>query len=113
MIEALLITLQLVLIVGLIWMRRWKMRAFEYYETKSTAIQREWLRLVGVEAYYYAERTYHNYDGPAKLNEAIKYVLDRAEGQGLIVTYPEVRAVVERACSEVSFGKQKVKRSIS
>lgn len=113
MIEALLITLQLVLIVGLISMHRWKMRAFEYYETKSTAIRREWLRLVGVEAYHYAERTYYTYDGPAKLNEAIKYVLDRAEGQGLVVTYPEVRAVVERACSEVAFGKQQLKRSIS
>ena len=86
-------------------MRHWKLRAFAYYETKSTAIQREWLRLVGVEAYHYAERTFYQHDGPAKLNEAIKYVLDRAEGQGVEISYPEVRAVTERACSEVAGNK--------
>ncbi|MGB8956367.1 MAG: hypothetical protein WCC10_13420, partial [Tumebacillaceae bacterium] len=73
--------------------------------TKTSAAEREWLRLVGTEAFHYAERAFAHYDGPAKLNEAVKYVLERAKRQDTEFTYPEIRAVIEKAWTEVSAAK--------
>lgn len=98
--NALLILLQIVLVVGLSMLRRWKLQMEEYYAKHSTVQQRKLLALVGNEAFHYAEQVFHTHDGPAKLNEAVKYVLDRAVSHGLQVTYPEVRAVVEKAWAE-------------
>jgi LL-H family phage holin len=98
--SALLIVLQIALLAALWLLHRWKVQAEEYYLKHSTKQQREWLALVGNEAFHYAEQVFASHDGPAKLNEAVKYVLDRAAAHGVHITYPEVRAVVEKAWAE-------------
>lgn len=98
--ELLLVGLETLLVLLLHLFRRWRGYALQYYTAKTTATQREWLRLVGMEAFHYAERVYALLDGPAKLNEAVKYVLVRAEAHGMDVTYPEIRAVIEKAWSD-------------
>lgn len=92
--------LELGLFVLLVVLHRWKLRAARYYRAKTTVRQREWLSLIGQEAFHYAERAFGHYDGPAKLNEAVKYVLERSDLQGVEVTYPEIRAVIEKAWAE-------------
>ncbi|MGZ4123083.1 MAG: phage holin, LLH family [Tumebacillaceae bacterium] len=98
--ELVLVGAETLLLVILGLFQRWKAYAMQYYHTKTTATQREWLRLVGVEAFHYAERAFAGWDGQAKLNEAVKYVLDRAHVLGIDVSYPEIRAVIEKAWSE-------------
>jgi hypothetical protein len=98
--ELLLVGLETALLLLIRLFQHWKGYALHYYTAKTTATQREWLRLVGVEAFHYAERAFVLLDGPAKLNEAVKYVLDRAEPLGIEVTYQEIRAVIEKAWSE-------------
>lgn len=100
--EIILIALEITLLVGLGLLHRWKMRAHSYYVTHTTIKQREWLKLVGNEAFHYAEQVFSHYDGPAKLNEAIQYVLERAESQGITVNYAEIRAVIEKAWWETN-----------
>ncbi|MBL0386167.1 hypothetical protein JJB07_05815 [Tumebacillus sp. ITR2] len=98
--DALLVLLQIALFAGLVLLQKWKTQAVEYYAKRNTTSQREWLKLVGNEAFHYAEQVFTAHDGPAKLNEAVKYVLDRAQTHGIPVTYPEVRAVIEKAWAE-------------
>lgn len=102
--ELLLIGLETLLLLGIALFHRFRQMAAQYCASKTTAAQREWLRLVGVEAYHYAERAFLQFDGPAKLNEAVKYVLDRADSYGLHITYPEIRAVIEKAWTEANAG---------
>lgn len=96
----LLTGLEAAMMLGLTLLHRWKRRAIELYQRQTTAAERQWLQLVGVEAFHYAERVFRECDGPAKLNEAVKYVLDRTSTHGVDVTYSEIRAVIERAWSE-------------
>lgn len=106
--EALLLLLQLAALAALALLQQWKAKAVEYYAHRTTKQQREWLALVGNEAFHYAEQVFLTYDGPAKLNEAVKYVLDRAKMHNLQVTYPEVRAVIEKAWAEFQTTKTAV-----
>ncbi|KEO83050.1 phage holin, LLH family [Tumebacillus flagellatus] len=104
--DALLLLLQIAVFVAIGLLQKWKAQAVEYYTKHSTTQQREWLRMVGNEAFHYAERVFATFDGPGKLNEAVKYVLDRADFHGIHVTYPEVRAVIEKAWSEFQVQQQ-------
>ncbi|ASS74461.1 hypothetical protein CIG75_05290 [Tumebacillus algifaecis] len=97
--------LELGLFVLLVVLYRWKLKALGYYRTTMSVRQREWLNLIGREAFHYAERAFTHYDGPAKLNEAVKYVLERSDQQGVEVTYPEIRAVIEKAKAEMVLSK--------
>ncbi|ARU59771.1 hypothetical protein CBW65_00930 [Tumebacillus avium] len=98
--DILLVGMELGMFVLLVVLHRWKLKAVRYYRTKTTVRQREWLNLIGQEAFHYAERAFTHYDGPAKLNEAVKYVLERSDSHGVDVTYPEIRAVIEKAWAE-------------
>lgn len=104
--ELLLLGLETLLLFGAGVLHRLKASATKYYVSRTSATQREWLRLVGVEAFHYAERAYAALDGPAKLNEAVKYVLDRAGSLGLDISYPEIRAVIEKAWTEANVEKK-------
>ncbi|WP_170119365.1 phage holin [Tumebacillus permanentifrigoris] len=103
--SALLLLLQIAVVSGLILLKRWKLQMEAYYAKQTTVQQRELLALVGNEAFHYAEQVFAQHDGPAKLNEAVKYVLDRATSHRLQVTYPEVRAVIEKAWAEFEIQK--------
>jgi len=89
-------------LTAVLLLRRWQHEASAYYRTRSSTNQRQWLHLIGQEAYSHAERVYPHYDGPAKLNEAIKYALDRAQLHHLDFTYAEIRAVIECAWTEAT-----------
>jgi len=95
----LLISLELLLFSGLLLFFRWQRQASHYYAARLSVSRREWLHRVGQEAYHFAERAYADYDGPAKLNEAVKYVLEHSKRHGIDVSYQEIRAVVESAWS--------------
>lgn len=108
--DALLVLLQIAVFMGLRSLQNWRAQAVAYYAKRTTTEQREWLKLVGNEAFHYSERVFASLDGPAKLNEAVKYVLDRAESHGITVSYPEVRAVIEKAWAEFQVQQQLASR---
>ncbi|HEU4965201.1 MAG TPA: hypothetical protein VFV52_15340, partial [Bacilli bacterium] len=69
--DVLLIGVEITLLLSLALLHRWKLRAQTYFTAHTTTKEREWLRMVGSEAFHYAEQVFAHYDGPAKLNEAI------------------------------------------
>lgn len=83
---------------GLIWLRK---KIIQYVTTQTTARTRDLLSQIGKEAFAYAETVYGAMDGPAKLNEAIKYMLNVLGQHGYKdVPMQDIRAVIEQAWLE-------------
>lgn len=92
------ILLQLVVIIGLFLLRKLKGRMEAFYDAHTTTQQRALLGQIGREAFAFAETVYREYDGPAKMNEAIKYLLDAGSKLGLQeISLTDARAVIESA----------------
>lgn len=85
----LLVSVVLVIIASL------RAKVSAWLEARTTASQRDTLHKLAAEAAALAEATYETLDGPAKLNKAIQYVIDKSPVPNLdIVT---IRAAVEKA----------------
>jgi hypothetical protein len=92
------ILVQLAVVVALVLLRKFKDQIQSYYLSHNTTQQRQLLAQLGQEAFAYAETVYRDMDGPAKLNEATKYLLDKSQSLGLgEVPMTDVRAVIESA----------------
>jgi hypothetical protein len=92
------VLLQAAVLVVIILVRNLKKRLETYYNAHSTAQERQLLSQIGREAFAYAETVYRDYDGPAKMNEAIKYLLDTGANSGLKdIPLTSARAVIESA----------------
>jgi len=98
--DLLLAVLEGVLLWGVFALRSVRRNATAYYETRATLKQREWLRMVGEEAYHFAERAYGGHESEAKRYQASRYVRDRAEELGVELSNSEIRASIERAWLE-------------
>ena len=95
--DLLLALLEGVLLWGVIALRSLRRNATAYYDTRATLKQREWLRLIGEEAYHFAERAYGGHESEAKRYQASRYVRDRAEELGVQLSNSEICASLERA----------------
>jgi len=92
------IVLQIVLLVGVLVLRAFKEPLMKAITTHTTAKQREVLTQLGREAFAFAETVHAGLDGPAKMNEAVKFMLERCDGCGLHdVDMRDVQAVIESA----------------
>jgi Bacteriophage holin of superfamily 6 (Holin_LLH) len=92
------LVLLIVLLVGIFIWRAFKEPLITAITSHTSAKQREMLAQLGREAFAYAESVHAGQDGPAKRNEAVKFLLDRCEGCGLRdVDMKDVRAVIESA----------------
>jgi hypothetical protein len=95
------ILFQIGILLGLFLLRTLKGKVQTFVDAKTTVQQRQMLTQLGKEAFAYAETVYRGHDGPAKLNEALKYLLDRCDSSGLCdVHMKEARAVIESAWIE-------------
>ncbi|BCJ88010.1 phage holin [Effusibacillus dendaii] len=95
--QAVAILLQILLIgvlAGLVWIRS---ELKNYIVQHTTAKERDLIARIGQEAFTYAETVFAQSDGPAKLNEAIKYMLDALARQGKSIPMKEVRSAIESA----------------
>jgi hypothetical protein len=95
--QMLLLVLQLVIIAGIVVLQKIKNEFLLYYRRHTNAQERMILGLLGQEAFAFAETVFAHYDGAGKLNEAVKYLIDRANQYGLTLTMDEVRAAIEKA----------------
>ncbi|KEO82046.1 phage holin, LLH family [Tumebacillus flagellatus] len=92
------VLLQIAVLAALLFLKNLKTRLETYYTTHTSAQERQMLAQFGREAFAYAETVYRDYDGPAKMNEAIKYLLDTGAKYGMQdLPLTEVRAVIESA----------------
>ncbi len=92
------ILLEVAILAGLLLFRDIKQRIQQYYDTHTTLQQRNLLAQLGREAFSYAETVYAREDGPSKMNEAIKYMLDKCASCGMKdVEVKDLRAVIESA----------------
>ncbi|TCP53733.1 superfamily 6 holin (LLH) [Tumebacillus sp. BK434] len=95
------IVLQLAVLAGLLLLRNLKQRMQNYYDAQTTLQNRQLLAQLGREAFSYAETVYTMEDGPAKMNEAIKYLMDKCGTCGMQdVPMKDMRAVIESAWLE-------------
>ncbi|MGZ4031191.1 MAG: phage holin, LLH family [Tumebacillaceae bacterium] len=92
------ILVQLAVVAVLVLLRSFKNHLQSYYLSHTTTQQRQLLAQLGQEAFAFAETVYREMDGPAKLNEATKYLLDKSQSLGLgELPMNDVRAVIESA----------------
>lgn len=99
--EGVSLILQIAVFGALLFLRTFKNKVQTYYTSKTTHQERLLLAQLGREAFALAETVYRGHDGPAKLNEAIKYLLDRAKEHGLgDVPMMDARAMIEAAWLE-------------
>ncbi|GAX89456.1 phage holin, LLH family [Effusibacillus lacus] len=98
--QAVSMLLQIVLlavVAGLVWLRN---ELKNYIAANTTIRERELIADLGKAAFSYAETVYSGLDGPGKLNEATKYMLDVLEGMGKEVPMKDIRAAIETAWLE-------------
>lgn len=99
--QGLAILLQILLlgiVAGLLWIRK---QLTAYIKSHFTIQERAFLERVGKEAFTYAETVFGTLDGPAKLNEATKYMLDVLNRMGMKdVPMKDIRAMIEQAWLE-------------
>ncbi|MGB8956867.1 MAG: hypothetical protein WCC10_15940 [Tumebacillaceae bacterium] len=92
------LVLLIFLLVGTFIWRAFKEPLMTAITSHASAKQREVLAQLGREAFAFAETVHAGQDGPAKRNEAVKFLLDRCDGCGLRdVDMKDVRAVIESA----------------
>jgi hypothetical protein len=90
-----LVGVLVVFVLGIVAMLRVKVTA--WLETRTTAQQREILHRLATEAMALAESEYKDRGGPAKLDAALMYVIDRAAKYGINVGMDSIRAAIEKA----------------
>lgn len=96
--SVLLQILLLAIVAGLLWIRK---QLTAYIQSHTTVQERAFLERIGREAYTYAETVFGALDGPAKLNEATKYMLDVLAQYGIKnVPMKDIRAMIEQAWLE-------------
>jgi len=93
-----LVGLLVVFVLGIIASLRVKVNA--WLASRTTAQQRDILHRIASEGFALAEVAYKDLDGPAKLNMAIAYVVDRLGDIGIDTTIETIRAAVEKAVLE-------------
>jgi Phage holin protein (Holin_LLH). len=93
-----LVGLLVVFVLGVIASLRVKVNA--WLASRTTAQQREILHRLATEGMALAEATYASLDGPAKLNRALQYVVERASAYGIDVSVETIRAAVEKVVLE-------------
>jgi hypothetical protein len=98
--QGLNILLQASVLVLLYLFRQIAQKISAYYESHTTLRQRELLTQLGREAFTFAETVYRSMDGEAKLNEALRYLLSKAEQHGLSISMKDARALIEQAWLE-------------
>jgi hypothetical protein len=98
--QGLTILLQAAVLILLYLFRQIGQKITAYYESHTTMRQRQLLALLGREAFAFAETVYKSLDGDAKLNEALRYLLSKAEQHGLSISMKDARAVIEQAWLE-------------
>ncbi|MCX7570696.1 phage holin, LLH family [Tumebacillus sp. DT12] len=92
------IVLEIAILAGLFFLRKLRGNVEGFFDSRTNAQKRQLLAQLGKEAFAYAETVYRGGDGPAKLNEAVRYMIDRCEDCGLgEVPMKEMRAVIEGA----------------
>ncbi|ASS74537.1 hypothetical protein CIG75_05680 [Tumebacillus algifaecis] len=92
------IVLQIAVLVGLFLLRGLKQRMDQFYEAKTLLQNRQLLAQLGQEAFSYAETVHQTEDGPAKMNEAVKYLLNKCDAHGMQdVPMKDMLAVIETA----------------
>ncbi|GIM47148.1 hypothetical protein DNHGIG_26970 [Collibacillus ludicampi] len=94
--QGLNILLQASVLVLLYLFRQLVQKISAYYESHTSLRQRELLTMLGHEAFTFAETVYRNMDRDAKLNEALRYLLSKAEQHGLSISMKDARAVIEK-----------------
>jgi predicted ArsR family transcriptional regulator len=95
------IVLEVAVLVGLLLLRNVKQHLEKFYAAKTLLEQRQLLAQLGREAFSYAETVHGSKDGPAKMNEAIKYMLEKCDDCGMKeVSMKDLRAVIESAWLE-------------
>ncbi|MDI3257569.1 MAG: phage holin, LLH family [Kyrpidia sp.] len=72
-------------------------RVADYLRLHTTRAQRDLLACLAREAFSFAETVYKQYNGPAKLEQAMGYLSERLRQHGVTVTPEEMRAAVEQA----------------
>lgn len=90
-----LIALLVTFILTVLAMLRGHMKT--WLNARTTANQREILHRLAEEAAALAEVTYKDAGGPAKLDAAFEYVIDRANEAGIPLNKLSVRAAIEKA----------------
>lgn len=68
---------------------------------RTSAAQRELLHKLAGEAYAWVEHQYATEDGDHKLNEAVRYVLDRLRLDKIGLSAEDVTAAVQKAWQEL------------
>ncbi|MBL0386284.1 hypothetical protein JJB07_06405 [Tumebacillus sp. ITR2] len=92
------VLLQIAVLAAFILLKNLKSRLESYYTAHTSTQERQLLAQFGREAFAFAETVYRDYDGPAKMNEAIKYLLDAGTKYGMKdIPLTEARAVIESA----------------
>lgn len=93
--------LQIAVLGGLYLLAKLRTRFKTMLDSQTTYQQRQLLAQLGREAFAYAETVYRDHDGPAKLNQATRYLLDRCETCGLEeIPVQDARALIESAWLE-------------
>lgn len=75
-----------------------KQKITTYIDAHTTLKQRQVLEQLGREAFSFAETVYPSLDGPAKLNEATKYMISALSNHNMNqVPMTDMRAAIENA----------------
>lgn len=94
-----IIGLLAMLILALIARLRAKVEA--WLSARTSAAQRELLHKLAGEAYAWVEHQYATEDGHHKLNEAVRFVLDRLRLDKIGLSAEDVTAAVQKAWQEL------------
>jgi len=96
--DGLWMLLQLGLVAGLWYVRRMSNAQRNYYSASRELQRRNLLQALGREAFAQAESIHRGMDGPAKMNEAIKYLYAKCDSCGMgDIDMSDARAVIEAA----------------
>lgn len=98
--EILLAAIGVLVVLAKAWLAGLKQKAEAYLESKTTAEQRKTLVLLGKEAFSFAETAYKDLGGADKLEQAKKYLEEKAAVVGIKLTAEEVKAAIEAAWLE-------------
>lgn len=98
--EILLAAIGVLVVLAKAWLNKLKQKAEAYLESKTTTEQLKTLALLGKEAFSFAETAYKELGGADKLEQAKKYLEEKAAAVGIKLTAEEVKAVIEAAWLE-------------
>ncbi|MDF9408172.1 MAG: hypothetical protein A4E52_01471 [Pelotomaculum sp. PtaB.Bin013] len=98
--EIFLAVIGILVVLAKAWLKDLKQKAEAYLELKTTAEQRKTLNLLGKEAFSFAETVYKDLNGVSKLEQAKKYLEEKAVAAGIKLTVNEIKAAIEAAWLE-------------